>query len=129
MMAPKIKSYILAHLRRIFHWSPAYRATKSRAHVTSQVYICEGCHCYIDKKGKSGVEYLEGETVFAENMHVDHIEPVIPLEGFSSDEEFKAQIIPRMFVEAPKLQYLCESCHYIKTQIENDIRRRYINEQ
>lgn len=49
----------------------------------------------------------------------DHIDPVVPIEGWSSWDE----IIERMFIEIEGFQVLCKSCHHDKTNEEKEARK------
>lgn len=49
----------------------------------------------------------------------DHIEPVVPIEGWSSWDE----IIERMFIEIEGFQVLCKGCHSKKTEREKEERK------
>lgn len=56
----------------------------------------------------------------AKEAHVDHIDPVIdPDVGFVSWDV----VIERLFVEADKLQVLCDVCHKLKTANERRNRK------
>lgn len=55
----------------------------------------------------------------AKSVVVDHIEPVVPVSGFSSWDE----VISRMFCPVDGLQVLCKPCHAIKTKEENALRK------
>lgn len=45
----------------------------------------------------------------------DHIEPVVPVTGFTSWHD----VVVRMYCDPDGLQVLCKSCHKLKTQAEN----------
>lgn len=99
----KLKSYIIAHLRRIgyraIHRKPAFaRAYKGRAE-----WECELCKkMYTTQK----------------DLHGDHISPVInPETGFTTWDEF----INKLFLG--EMQAICKECHYKKSENENAIRR------
>ena len=53
-------------------------------------------------------------------VSVDHINPVIPKEGFTSWDSF----IENLFCEADNLQVLCDSCHTKKTKKERGERNQ-----
>ncbi len=54
-------------------------------------------------------------------IHIDHVEPVQPLEGGLADWN---TIVERMFVAgSDKLRVVCEDCHKVKTKAENALRR------
>lgn len=112
--SPKTKGFINSALRRIFGWSDQYKACKERAFIgrvdRHLVYECEGCHQRLVKN-------------VDDKFFVDHIESVVPIEGWVNDQHYASEIVNRMFVDVDGLQYLCSMCHYLKTQIENQERR------
>ena len=55
----------------------------------------------------------------AKKMTVDHIVPVVPIDGHDSFDE----VIKRLYCEMEGLQALCKSCHKLKTDEENAARR------
>jgi hypothetical protein len=57
----------------------------------------------------------------AKDVEVNHILPVVPIEGFTSWDV----IIERMFCEKDGLEVVCKPCHKIITQKENDERKSY----
>lgn len=120
-MEQKIKNYITAQLRRIFKWSDQYKQCKQNQFIQNSVYRCQGCECLISKNGASPESHIGTEPVFPEKLYVDHIEPVAPVGGYV--DSWDSEVIGRIFPGVEGLQYLCQSCHYIKTQIENDERR------
>lgn len=57
---------------------------------------------------------------------VDHIMPVInPTAGFVDFNEY----LDRLFCEESNFQVLCTTCHTIKTNAENEIRREDATEE
>jgi hypothetical protein len=132
LIEPKIQGYIIAQLRRIFKWTNAYKRCKLNALIDAHLYRCDGCEQVINKKGLDQREMFEGQIAFKESMAVDHINPVSPTEGsyiiltnpsesLTESEAWCRLIIERVINE--DLQYLCQCCHYVKTQIENEERR------
>ena len=119
----KEKAMIKSALRRVFGWSSQYREVKRRAHVEKNLYRCEGCEQLIFKihSRASEAEFAQvAHYAFPEKLYVDHINPVAPVENVDDDMK---NLLERLFCGENGLQYLCESCHYIKTQIENKERR------
>ena len=62
-------------------------------------------------------------------MDADHIEPVVPIEGFkTSPETFLSydwnQVLQRLFCEAEGYSVVCKGCHKDKTKKENQQRRK-----
>jgi len=122
----KIVAYVEAQLRRIFKWTSAYKECKKRAHLVGELYTCEGCECVINKKGLEDVAddaLYEGKPIFSEQLHVDHINPVKPLQPDRDSTEWARGVVLRALPSEHALMYLCQSCHYLKTQIENAERR------
>ena len=56
----------------------------------------------------------------AKEVAVDHIDPVVPVSGFTTWDE----VIERMFVEKEGLQVLCKECHRVKCQEEKQQRKQ-----
>lgn len=123
----KIQDYVISQLRRLFRYSDQYRITKKRTELAPNLHRCEGtCQKIINKDGK-----YKGSLKFDEvgKMYVDHIDPVVPVEGFQNDAVWAMTIILRVFPGAEFLQYLCKECHQAKTNIENAERRRIKKER
>ena len=59
-------------------------------------------------------------SYYAKEVAVDHIEPVVPVSGFTTWDE----VIERMFVEKEGLQVLCKECHRVKCQEEKQQRKQ-----
>jgi len=68
-------------------------------------YRCAGC----------GGEFIGAK------MQADHIEPVVPLTGFTTWDE----VIERLFCEKDNFQALCKECHALKTKEERAIAKEY----
>jgi hypothetical protein len=94
-----LKTRIIGQLRRLFMWHPGLKVVKERQRVAYGRYQCECCQCVFGPK----------------EMRMDHVEPVVPIEGFTDWSTY----ISRMFDVIPDgIQYICQDCHYIKTQAE-----------
>jgi len=94
------KTKIVAAVRRIWFHSPLRREALKRAKV-DEYYRCEKCH---------GLQ---------ERVHIDHIDPCVPLTGWDGFDGF----ITRLFCEIDKLQIICEKCHSKKTLDETKTRK------
>lgn len=57
----------------------------------------------------------------AKDVEVNHILPVVPVEGFTSWD----LIIERMFCEKDGLEVVCKPCHKEITKKENEERKSY----
>lgn len=55
----------------------------------------------------------------AKEIEVNHIVPVVPVEGFSTWDE----VIKRMYCEKPGLEVVCKPCHKNITKGENEQRK------
>lgn len=76
---------------------------KQAARIDRGLYKCASC----------GEGFKEKDTV------VDHVEPVVALEGDDYDWN---TFVNRLFVPAGKLQILCIPCHDTKSLIEDNLR-------
>lgn len=104
-----LDGYFISFARKVFRWSPAYRAALKRA--------------FVEKR--DGVEYYRcesgGEIIARSDKQVDHIEPVVPI-GVVWNKSWDDYKI-RLFVREDRLQVLCKKCHAAKTGGENQRRR------
>lgn len=112
----RYKSFIKSTLRQATRkWAPINEVLKE-ARVERGVYLCAGCKEHVPKTT------LNAETrKRVNNIHVDHIEPVVPVTGWVSWDS----CIERMFCERENLQVLCGSCHKVVTDDENKQRKHY----
>lgn len=105
-----IKSGLRAMSRR---WGPKFECladacvgtkTNKATGRMAKHYECAECHSQFPAK----------------EVAVDHIDPVVPVSGFTTWDE----VIERMFVEKEGLQVLCKECHLIKCQEEKQQRKQ-----
>ena len=104
----RIKAFIVSVLRSgTRRWPPRYEsleAAKTEKKINelsgrmAQHYRCNICK----------------EEFTNSHVEVDHIDPIVPLSGFTTWDEY----IKRMFCGAENLQVLCKPCHKIKTHAE-----------
>ncbi len=93
----------MSALRRISRfWSPA-RECLAKARLSRGVYECQLCKKVVNNK----------------QIKIDHIDPVIPIEGFQNWDH----VINRLFCEADGFQAICKECHDEKTKKENAQRK------
>ena len=116
----KQRSLVIGALRRI-KWPVKYMVLqKANSHNAinpetgrrRKMYKCNDCLC----------------SVPAQEVNVDHIDPVMPLDGVWGDTTEYCGVnwneaIPRLLCEADALQVLCEGCHSIKCDLERNIRK------
>lgn len=113
----RYKSFIKSALRTAsVRWPPRYqcmndafieRATNPATGRLAKLYRCEKCQ----------------GSFPAANMEVNHIVPVVPVEGFDSWDG----VIERLFCEKDGLEALCKPCHRAVTKEENKERKEVKN--
>lgn len=108
----QFRSFVKGNLRRVCSkWAPI-QEVKKEARVARGQYLCNGCKEVV---GNSRVNEA-GKRV--NNIHVDHIKPVVdPEVGFTTWDD----VIEGMFSEKDNLQLLCGKCHDEKTAEERQI--------
>jgi hypothetical protein len=99
-----LMGFIIATLRRAsYRWQPRNEAMK-RARIKRGWYKCEMC----------------GKDIRKKEMALDHKLPIVPVTGWDNYDGF----IERLFCNVDGFQVICkETCHHIKTQSENALRR------
>ena len=122
----KLKNTIVGAIRRVWHRAPQriavlqeqrreiqeYKKDGSPKLRKSIFYVCEYCNMLC--KSQKSPNYPRA--------HVDHINPVIPIDGTSLTWD---QFISNIFCDPDNLQVLCTDCHNTKTQEENNNRRKH----
>ncbi len=108
MTPTKYRSWVISLLRRgTMRWPPrneCLKEAKTERRINfvtgrlAQHYRCAGCK----------------EEFPLSQVCIDHIEPVVPAEGFSTWDNY----ITRMFCPKSNLQVLCKLCHDVKTKLE-----------
>ena len=117
-MESKLRKFVVEVLRRAsFKWKPKSAAKQAAreqvgAHSTGRAkyeYRCRHC----------------GDLFKSKDVQVDHIDPVVPLDGFESGLEFDLnEYVLRLYCEKDGFQVLCKPCHSKKSKKENVIRRK-----
>jgi hypothetical protein len=103
------RSFIMPALRRLSRfWEPA-KNVLAKARIARGMYQCNACSKIVGHK----------------EIKADHIEPVIPVTGFTNWND----TIARLFCDESGLQALCKICHDIKTKKENDQRKSWRKEK
>lgn len=99
----RFRSILISVLRRFSRfWHPS-KVVLDRARIARGVYQCSSCSKIVGPK----------------EIKIDHIEPVVPLQGFTTWDDF----INRLFCDETGLQAICKDCHKTKTDKENSDRR------
>jgi len=103
-----LKTFIIQILRRASLKWPARQEILAASRVERGVYKCAMCNSLFKK----------------EQVHVDHIHPVIPINGtFTTFDDY----IERLFCESSELQVICGTCHNLKSKIEIEMRKTVRN--
>lgn len=84
-------------------WTPRLDALRSSS-IGGNNYVCNACRKVFNRSG----------------VHVDHINPVVPLEGTSSIEEY----INGLLCDKAGFQVICKACHKEKTNKERSLRKK-----
>lgn len=132
--ATKFKGKIIAALRKLTYTNPERKRAFDKAKVDSATHECQMCgiFCYggtSEKNYQAMCEKHAHKKVIKEKAVADHIEPVLPLEGFPNKEWDWDVYINRMhFCGEENYQIICKNCHDKKTKQENEERRRWKKE-
>jgi len=108
----------MSALRRA-RWPVKYEAIR-KAYVKDGINPQTGRKCKLHKCGSCGNLFPQSQ------MAADHIDPVIPIDGFTGEKFLDynwTELIQRLFCEADALQVLCHLCHKLKTADERASRR------
>jgi hypothetical protein len=128
-MDKNLKGKIISALRRIsYSWKPMIDAKNAQKRDIA-TYECQACNIFT-YEGKRSLEATglsskyPDRKVEAGRVYRDHINPVVPIEGFPGKEWSWDIYIDRMFPEDRlDFQILCKSCNSLKTAEENKQRR------
>ena len=113
----RYNSFIKSLLRSgTSRWGPK-QSCISEARVRRGVYRCELCK----QEGPATLPPKKGNKRRIKNIVADHIEPVIPVTGFTNWHD----VIERMFCEKDNFQAICHACHTIKCAEEREERKKY----
>lgn len=105
----RFRTTLIQVLRRFSKfWAPKNNVLK-KARIGRGIYQCSAC----------------SKVVGTKEIKIDHIEPVVPVTGFSTWDD----IIERLFCEESGLQAICVTCHTEKTSKENINRKRWRKEK
>ena len=111
----RFNSFIKGSLRTAsVRWPPRYE-TLNGAFVERKVNVKTGKLAKHFKCAKCGEDFPQ------KDVEVNHINPVVPVEGFDSWDS----VIERMFCEKEGLELLCKPCHKETTAEENQLRKKY----
>ena len=112
-----LKSFLIQILRKAsYKWIP-----RTKARNKFRVKVGE----FSTGKDKFGYQCNICKNIFmAKETVMDHINPVVPPEGYKSGKDFDLEeYAERMFCDEFNFQCICSMCHDIKTKDENQIRK------
>ena len=121
---PNRKKWLISQLRRLsMKWPPRNRVYKANRRELPRQIKKDGTpykKAYFEHQCNSCKEWFR-----ASNITMDHIEPVVDIEGYShlSDEEFIGKFASSLFCYEENWQKLCTTCHDNKTKEENKKRK------
>lgn len=132
MQDRKLHGRILAALRKLtFSYKPRQSA-KQKQKLAPATYRCQSCKFAI-YEGAKELKATGLRTKFPQlkkgKIHMDHVEPVIPVNGFPNKTWSWDIYISRLFCLEEGWQVLCSSCHDEKTTYENiqrNLRRKSV---
>ena len=101
---PRFRSMVMSALRSASRWWVPSEACIKKQKVGVARYQCAICPAIVKLS----------------EMKRDHIDPVIPVTGFTSWSD----VVLRMFAKEDNYQGICKTCHAAKTLEENRERRR-----
>ena len=120
----QMKGFILSALRRAHgRWAPRRQALWN-TFVRQGANPATGRNCYLHQCP------VTNALVPKRMMEVDHIEPMIPLDGkWGRTTKYLGvnwnELLPRLFLNSPDLyQAMSKEAHKAKTKEENKVRRR-----
>lgn len=116
------EAWLIQKLRRISGMWPAKNEAINRAK--------EKVHIGFYKNGNAEYKtmircYLCTELHDRDNIQVDHVIPVVDLDGFKDWNTY----IDQLFCDVSNLRPACKECHYLKTQEEKEERKRIKQEK
>jgi 5-methylcytosine-specific restriction endonuclease McrA len=119
--------FVKSVLRKASLKHPARLAAKNKAKVDKALYACQDSKCkkmiyegYSAKNYKALQQKYPNSVIKRGKIQLDHIDPVVPIEGFSTWDEY----IERLFCEEDNFRALCEGCHGKKSRKENKQRKK-----
>lgn len=102
----EIKKRVIPALRKVSRFWKCKAEAKRRAKVSPGKFKCEKCYDVVGDK----------------EIEIDHIKPVVDVkQGFVDWNTY----VSRLLVNSDGLAALCKPCHSIKTQVENEMRKKY----
>lgn len=119
------KQKIISALRQLSYSHPSRKQAEAKSKREPATFECALCSCYVYTGSKElhEIEQTKGILYKKGKIKRDHIEPIVPPEGFKRGSWDWHEYIERMFCGVNGYQILCEDCHDVKTQQENKQRK------
>lgn len=116
----RMRSFVMSALRKA-RWPVKYQAIKD-AYVEDGINPQTGRKCKLHRCNQCGNLFPQSQ------MAADHIDPVVPLDGFpDSPDNFLGynwnELIQRLYCELDGFQALCSECHKLKSSDERALRK------
>lgn len=127
-MEAKWRGRIISALRRLTFSYPPRNVAKAKQKIGPAIYTCIKCNtCIYEGTSNKNFEKLKIDYpgLIKGKLHMDHLDPCIPLAGFKSDYFDWTTFINNMFCEESNFQGICSSCHKDKTDKEKKRRSEY----
>lgn len=115
---PNRINWVKTVLRNASKKWPARNQAIKEANIERGIHICKICNTKIKRR----------------KFHLDHKEPVIPIQGavkhpIRKDEDDLNVFVERLLCDLENWQVLCIKCHESKTEIETEMRSFYKKKQ
>jgi hypothetical protein len=127
----KFKGKIINALRKLSFTYPPRNKVRKRQQIGPATFECEHCGIWIYEGSRdiaSQLEILDLEPpvdLIKGKPNMDHLESVVPISGFKKGRWDWDEFINRMFCKESGFQLLCSSCHDIKTNLEDEMRKEH----
>jgi len=111
------RSFVMSALRGA-KWPVKYQTIKD-AYVKDGINPATGRKCKLHKCAQCGNLFPQ------KDMAADHINPVVPIEGFTEETYLGYnwnELIQRLYCEIDGFQALCKGCHKLKSADERALR-------
>lgn len=116
------KKFVQTNMRQASYKWPPREAAKRKARIRKEVGTFKNGnpkYLYLYKCAGCGGLFTDKEIA------LDHVLPVVPVEGWRNEVEFMHEYLERLLVYEEGFQVLCrEKCHQQKSDDENNRRRQ-----
>ena len=127
-MDAKLKGKIIAAIRKLTYTYEPRNNAKKAAKVAPATFKCSNCEAvvYTGQAKEVPQKVLDQfPEAYKGKVDMDHIDPVIPIEGFPETSWDWNVYIDRTFCPENTWQCICRQCHKEKTYLETQLRKEY----